>query len=188
MVRTLPWLVLFAALPAVASAQDMTFRSDWATLASFNDKPMWMGAAKCAAFEDTVDELITVRREIVAKFLRDFPENSYNLRDDPEWEQRMRDHSANDRVYWRRWGVARLRRDRPGQEVEALFDAQVALELAEQRRTLSEGRLLSPSERGEAYRKFDDLCIEFILDAGGGIPRIERGVADEHFRAEGAER
>lgn len=178
MIRLLPCLLLLAMLPAPAVAQDMVFRSSRADLADFNDKPIWAGAARCAAFEDTFEEDIQLRRRALAESRRKWPASADSYRDDPEWEARVRGRVEHDRAYWRRFGLARLRRDRPSEGLEALFDARITQELADIRRT----------SRTEGERRaFKEACFDFLLAAGGSVSRVERGVADPILKADSEE-
>lgn len=175
MIRLLPCLLLLAMLPVPALAQDMMFRSGRADMADFNDKPIWVAAARCAAFEDTFEEEIQLRRRTLAESRRKWPNSADSYRDDLEWEARVRGRVEHDRAYWRRFGLARLRRDRPGEGLEALFDAQMAQELVDIRRT---------SRTEEGRRAFREACFDFLLAAGGSVSRVERGVADPILKAE----
>lgn len=175
MLRFLPWLLLLTTLPSGASAQDMMVRKVWSGLDDFKDKPIWVAAAKCAAFEDTFEEAIALRRQTLAENRRKYPAHADSYRDDPQWEQRVRARVEPNRAYWRRYGLARLRRDRPGEDIEALFDAQVARELTDLRGTT----------RTEQQREdFDKNCHEVLLITGGSVSRVERGVADAILRAD----
>lgn len=173
MIRLLPSLLLLALLPAPAVAQDMMFRSNGG-MGGATDMPIWVGAARCAAFGDTVEDEIQIRRRVLAESRRRWPNNADSYREDPEWEARVRERVEHDRTYWRRFAMARLRIDRPGENHEALFDARMAQELQDIRRT-------SLNEEGRRF--FKQACFDFLLEAGGSVSRVERGVADKILKA-----
>lgn len=166
--------VLCAASPALA--EDRLFHHDSEDLQRFNGRPMWDGAAVCAAFEATVERQIELRR---ARWAQQFALLPAQDRSNPRYaypeerDGRARTAAAESRRQWREFGLMRLTRDRPAQDAGVLFDYRVM----EARPGIEAG--LSSFQDTEA---FEYSCAQFRRAVEENRTRMMRGWPDQPGR------
>lgn len=188
--RVLPLLLLAMGAPGAASAQDMIFTTGLPSHASFVGKPIWVGAARCAALEPIyAEQEVAYRRQVLAEARRRWPASAAEYQNNAEWEQRVQSRVEPGQAYWRRWALARLKRDRPGENAEALYDQQLVEETATLRASPFAANNGGASAHHAAASERRDLrraCMDFLNWTGGTLGRVERGVADPILRAAAA--
>jgi len=146
-----------------AQAQDRLYQSDEPDMAEFSGRPMWTNAARCAAYEDEI-----AASAVPPEMAPGMPEAD-RLRQ-AAYHRAIVDGARKTRAFWTRFGVMRLERDRPGQAAGGVFEAQVAIDLAEHRRLA----------RTDADRDaFEARCSLFRSGIEWNLVRMQRGWADQ---------
>jgi|GEM_PF-7008676 len=148
-----------------ARAADKLFVKGSEFLPDFAGQPMWILAARCAAFSETWDEYL-----VLEKAETKAPATGAQATLNDVYATALLDGGRKDRAFWTRFGVARLRRDRPAEPAEATFEAQVARELAQHR---------AARRTVKQYSDYDDNCRAYLNAINWVAVRMDRGWADQ---------
>lgn len=93
---------------------------------------IWIVFARCAAVNKNADLLVeNYREDLARKRAQALPEHVTMFLPDPAAEASLREGAARREAAFIRRGLEIMAQDRPGQNVEAEFRAQIARELAE---------------------------------------------------------
>jgi len=144
-------------LPEPVQAQDRLFQPTKGDYGDFTGQPMWLLAARCAAFNDNWREYLAVLDQgpNVAR---------------PDQEEGVRREFEPRRAQLTEFAILRLQRDRPGQNAAGIFEAQVTREREAHR---------AANRNYEDTRAYRHLCINYLSSIEWVLIRMKRGWADQ---------